>query len=102
MQIETRLLRRRRRKAEIACRAATIGGSFSQPGTTTATSTFRSTTLRWRIGDRVVIERPGSFEGEDVQLSQITATVDDLDEVDKTADIIKSLLEKYHKQSTTT
>ena len=53
-------------------------------------------TLRWRIGDRVVSLRAGSFEAEEVQLSQVTATVDSLDDVDKTADVIKTLLEKFH------
>jgi putative ABC transport system permease protein len=53
-------------------------------------------TLRWRIGDRVVSARAGSFEAEEVQLSQITATVDSLDDVDKTADVVKTLLEKFH------
>ena len=32
-----------------------------------------------------------------MQLSQITVTVGELDEVDSTADIIRTLLEKYHK-----
>jgi putative ABC transport system permease protein len=37
------------------------------------------------------------MEGELVQLSQITVTVGDLSEVDETAAIIKTLLEKNHK-----
>jgi len=53
-------------------------------------------TLRWRIGDLVVTSRSGSREAEQVQLSQITVTVRDLAEVDETADIIKTLLEKFH------
>jgi putative ABC transport system permease protein len=53
-------------------------------------------TLRWRIGDMVATSRAGSREGEIVQLSQVTVTVHDLDEVDETADIIKTLLEKFH------
>jgi putative ABC transport system permease protein len=32
-----------------------------------------------------------------VQLSQITAVVGEMDEVDETADIVRSLLKKYHK-----
>jgi putative ABC transport system permease protein len=55
-------------------------------------STFRS-----RIGDTVLTARSGSREGEIVQLSQITVTVEELDEVDATADVIRTLLEKYHK-----
>jgi putative ABC transport system permease protein len=54
-------------------------------------------TLRWRIGDRVISSRSGSMEGEEVQLSQITATVDDLDDVDQTAGVIRTQLEKFHK-----
>jgi putative ABC transport system permease protein len=53
-------------------------------------------TLRWRIGDMVLTARSGSREGEIVELSQITLTVGDLDEVDETADIVRTLLEKYH------
>jgi putative ABC transport system permease protein len=53
-------------------------------------------TLRWRIGDTVMTSRSGSREGEIVQLSQITLSVADLDTVDETADIIRTLVEKYH------
>jgi putative ABC transport system permease protein len=55
------------------------------------------TTFRRRVGDTVFTDRPGTFEAETVQLSQITATVQELDEVDQTADIIRALLAKYHK-----
>jgi putative ABC transport system permease protein len=55
------------------------------------------TTLRRWIGDMVLTERAGSFEAENVQLSQITATVREMDEVDATAGIIRTLLDKYHK-----
>jgi putative ABC transport system permease protein len=54
-------------------------------------------TLRSRIGDMVLTARSGSREGEVVQLSQITVTVEDLAEVDATADVIRALLEQYHK-----
>ncbi len=53
-------------------------------------------TLRWRIGDMVITSRAGSREGEIVQLSQITVTVHELDQVDETADIIRTLLQKFH------
>ena len=55
------------------------------------------TTFRRRIGDTVFTERAGSFEAEIVELSQITVTVQDMDEVDNTADVIRALLAKYHK-----
>ncbi|MEX0939386.1 MAG: ABC transporter permease [Pirellulales bacterium] len=57
------------------------------------------TTLRWRIGDMVLTARSGSREGEIVQLSQITVGVGDLSEVDGTADVISTLLERYHGTS---
>ena len=38
------------------------------------------------------------MEGERVQLSQITLTVSNLQEVDETADTVKTLLAKYHKE----
>jgi len=55
------------------------------------------TTLRWRIGDQVLTSRSGSREGEIVQLSQITLSVTDLDEVDATAAIVSHLLEQNHE-----
>ncbi len=76
--------------------SAAIGGSLEAREYDTDVYIPLST-LRWRIGDMVVTSRSGSREGEIVQLSQITATVQDLDEVDPTADVIRTLLEKYHK-----
>ena len=57
-------------------------------------------TLRHRVGD-LVMERVGggsgfNFVGEKVELSQITVGVDSIDDVDETAAIIETLLEKYH------
>ena len=53
-------------------------------------------TQRWRIGDMVFTSRSGSREGEIVQLSQITLTVADKDQVYETAGVVRTLLEKYH------
>jgi putative ABC transport system permease protein len=53
-------------------------------------------TLRARIGDMVLTSRSGSREGEIVQLSQITISLPDLNYVDETAGIIRSLLDVYH------
>ena len=53
-------------------------------------------TLRSRIGDMVLTSRSGSREGEIVELSQITVSVDDLSQVDQTADVIRTLMDKYH------
>ncbi|MEM9646198.1 MAG: FtsX-like permease family protein, partial [Planctomycetota bacterium] len=59
-------------------------------------------TLRQRVGD-LVMNRVGggqgfNFVGEDVELSQITVEVNHIEEVDETAQIIETLLKKYHEK----
>ncbi|HBE67632.1 MAG TPA: ABC transporter substrate-binding protein [Planctomycetaceae bacterium] len=59
-------------------------------------------TLRQRVGD-LVMKRVGggqgwNFVGEDVELSQITVEVEDIENVDETAQIIETLLGKYHEK----
>jgi putative ABC transport system permease protein len=54
-------------------------------------------TLRHRVGDLVMKRVGGEFQGECVELSQITVTVDNIDDVDETAAIIETLLKKYHE-----
>ena len=59
-------------------------------------------TLRHRVGD-LVMKRVGggtgyNFVGEKVELSQITVTVDNMEDVDETAAIIETLLKKYHEK----
>jgi putative ABC transport system permease protein len=57
------------------------------------------TTLHRRIGD-LVMKRVGigtfDFRGEQVELSQVTVTVEEMEDVDETAAIIETLLKKYH------
>ena len=54
-------------------------------------------TLRWRIGDMVFTSRLGKSRRRRLsRLSQITISVADLNQVDETADIVRSLMEKYH------
>jgi len=59
-------------------------------------------TLRHRVGD-LIMKRVGAgtgmnFIGEKVELSQITVSVDKIEDVDETAAIIETLLKKYHEQ----
>ena len=54
-------------------------------------------TLRHRVGDLVMKRVGGEFQGEQVELSQITVSVDSIEEVDETAAIINTLLKKYHE-----
>ena len=49
-------------------------------------------TLRGRVGDFVVTRRSGSFEGEIVELNQITLQVAGMEQVMPTADIVKASL----------
>jgi putative ABC transport system permease protein len=53
-------------------------------------------TFRQRIGDQVITSRSGGMDGELVELSQITASVADIGEVEGAADTIQTLLERFH------
>lgn len=53
-------------------------------------------TLWQRIGDTIVIRRSGSFEGEILQLSQVTLRVDDMENVLTTAEIVENTLKPHH------
>jgi len=55
-------------------------------------------TLRHRVGDLVMKRVGGEFQGEQVELSQITVEVTDIDDVEETAAIIETLLKKYHEK----
>ncbi len=54
-------------------------------------------TFRARLSDQIMTSGAGSQSGEVVEISQITVTVKDISQVEETADIIRTLLEKYHK-----
>lgn len=57
-------------------------------------------TFQHRVGDQIMT-RTGegmSFNGEIVELTQITLTVGDIAQVDETVSIIEHLLKKYHDQ----
>ena len=55
-------------------------------------------TLRQRVGDLVMRRVGGEFQGEQVELSQITVEVSDINNVDETAAIIETLLKKFHEK----
>jgi putative ABC transport system permease protein len=55
-------------------------------------------TFRHRVGDQIMV-RAGegfNFTGEIVELTQITLSVDSVDDVDETAAIVEMLMKKYH------
>ena len=55
-------------------------------------------TMRHRIGDLVMKRVGGEFQGEQVELSQITVEVENIDDVDETAEIIEMMLSKFHSE----
>ncbi len=57
------------------------------------------TTLWRRIGDMVVVLKPGSFQRDWVEVSQITLQVAERDMVLPTADLVRNTLEQQHSMS---
>ena len=56
-------------------------------------------TMRGRVGDLVMRRvAGGQFAGEQVELSQITITLKATGQIDETAGLIQSMLEKYHQE----
>jgi putative ABC transport system permease protein len=56
------------------------------------------TTDRVRFGELLFTEKQGSLGAERLQLSQITVSVDSMDNVKRTADAIESLLAQHHER----
>ena len=77
--------------------SAAIGGSFDARDYN-LDAYIPLKTLRHRVGDLVMKRVGGEFQGEQVELSQITVSVDNIDDVDETAAIIENLLKKYHEK----
>jgi putative ABC transport system permease protein len=55
-------------------------------------------TCKVRYGERIVLRQSGSWSGEQVELSQVTLTVTDMDQVRPAGDVIRELLERYHQK----
>ena len=76
--------------------SAGIGGSLA--GQDFTSDVYIPISTLWnRIGDFVVTRRSGSFEGEIVELSQITLRVDAVENVMETADLVKDILARHHR-----
>src|SRR5262249_29694363 len=56
-------------------------------------------TCKVRFGERIMIRQSGSFSGEQVQLSQVTLTVSDMDKVRPAGEVVRALLEQYHTKN---
>ena len=55
-------------------------------------------TMRQRVGDLVMKRVGGEFQGEQVELSQITIEMEDVKDVDEAAAIVELLLRKFHSK----
>ena len=53
-------------------------------------------TCRVRFGEKVIIRQGGSRTAEQVELHQITLTINDIDNVRGTGEVVRNLLERYH------
>lgn len=74
---------------------AGIGGSFAAEEF--ADDVYIPISALWgRIGDQVVIQRSGSFEGEVVELSQMTLRVNDVANVLNTAAVVEETMKLMH------
>jgi putative ABC transport system permease protein len=58
-------------------------------------------TDRARFGKVITYHRAGTWQFERLEISQITVTVDKMENVKKTAEIIQGVLEQYHAQKDT-
>jgi putative ABC transport system permease protein len=75
--------------------SAGIGGSLAAEDY--ATDVYVPITTLWRrIGDMITVLKPGQFQRDWVEVTQITLQVKDRDQVLKTADLVKYTLEKEH------
>ena len=54
------------------------------------------TTDRARFGEVLMNEKQGSFTAEKIELSQVTVTVDAMEDVKRTAEALDSLLRQFH------
>jgi putative ABC transport system permease protein len=52
-----------------------------------------------RVGDTVITRRSGSFEGEKLEINQITLRVDRVANVLATAEIVKNTLAEFHREA---
>jgi putative ABC transport system permease protein len=56
-------------------------------------------TFRARLGDEIITASSGTRSGELVEISQITVTVDEIEDVEEVAGIIGIQLERFHKDA---
>ncbi len=78
--------------------SAGIGGSLDSQDF--ARDIYIPITDLWaRIGDTVITRRTGSFEGETLELNQITLRVNEVRNVLRTAEVVKNTLAESHREA---
>ena len=55
-------------------------------------------TCRVRFGERIIIRQGGGRTGEQVEMHQVTLTINDIGNVRSTGDVVRNLLERYHNK----
>jgi putative ABC transport system permease protein len=55
-------------------------------------------TCKVRFGEKVIFRQSGSWNAEQVQLSQVTLTISDMEKVRPAGDVVRELLERYHQK----
>jgi putative ABC transport system permease protein len=75
---------------------AAVGGSLGSEENFNNDVYIPLRTCRARFGERIVLRQSGSFSGEQVELSQVTLTIKDMDSVRAAGEVVKDLLDRYH------
>jgi putative ABC transport system permease protein len=56
-------------------------------------------TCKVRYGEKIFVRMPGSFQAEQVQLSQVTLTISEMEQVRPAGDVVRDLLERFHQKA---
>jgi len=74
---------------------AGIGGSLAAENF--SSDVYIPITTFWRrLGDLMVVTKPGQFQSDDVEVSQISMRIENQDDVLRTAEVIRSTLAAHH------
>jgi putative ABC transport system permease protein len=74
---------------------AGVGGSFAAEDFNNDIYIPITTMLRW-LGDMVIVAKPGQFQRDIYELSQITIQVGRQEDVISTADVVKNTIDDFH------
>jgi putative ABC transport system permease protein len=81
-------------------RAPTAGVGGSLAAEDFANDVYIPITTLWRRqGDMEIVTKPGQFQQDVVEVSQITVKVRDKDDVLKTADVLRDTIDRFHLQN---